>query len=125
MKLEYIKQAIGNKDLTITREDTKQAVSTLHIGNYIKLFAYHYLEDVFQMEMVAHMNIDDEQHYQDIAKLMDISLNMLSDFTAEQRISIYDFINVGSIDTKKLDLNGIKVNYELQKGYLKFSVFET
>lgn len=124
MKYLYVKQALEDKGLKITKEEAGQAVNIVHLGNYIKLFMYHYEEDVYEIELVAHMNIDDDQHYQDIMTAIDTSLNMLSTYSKKQRVALYEFIDIGSIDTKLIDLADVKIQYELKDGYIRFVVLE-
>lgn len=124
MKYLYVKQALEDKGLKITKEEAGQAVNIVHLGNYIRLFMYHYEEDVYEIELVAHMNIDDDQHYQDIMTAIDTSLNMLSTYSKKQRVALYEFIDIGSIDTKLIDLADVRIQYELKDGYIRFVVLE-
>ena len=124
MKYIYVKQALEDKGLKITKKEAGQAVNIVHLGNYIRLFMYHYEEDVYEIELVAHMNIDDDQHYQDIMTAIDTSLNMLSTYSKKQRVALYGFVDIGSIDTKLIDLADVRIQYELKDGYIRFVVLE-
>ena len=124
MKINDVINAFEYKGLKVSKVDERFVTTILNLGNYIKVICYHTDDEVFEMNLVGTMSIESSSYYDDLVKAMDIILNLLSDLTQEQRLALFDLLEVGNINDGKVDLGTQIIKYTLDEDGFVYSVID-